>query len=220
VQQVDRVSVERWKHLDQTIMKHLARVYEFTLEAGNGKRLCKALPYIRGPKVLEVSFGVGFLISQYADKYETTGLDYNPRCIELTRQRLARKNMSAKLMQGDAHALPFPDGSFDTVINTDAFSIYLDPEKALGEHLRVLAPGGRMIMMEYDYPKDHNLLGTLTTIGIRRILRMAYFDFASMVRNTGYPHQDHAVGGFGCLHMFVIDKPLQPSQPAHVQANA
>lgn len=217
--EVERVAVDRWKSVDMAIMKHLAKVYDFALEANNGKRLLKALPHIRGPKVLEVSVGVGFLISQYADKYEVTGIDYNPRCVELTRRRLERMNKTATLMEGDAHALPFPDASFDTVINTDAFSLYLDPEKALREALRVLVPGGRMILMEYDYPKDRNLLGTICTAGIRNILRMAYFDFASMVKNTGYPSQDHAVGGFGCLHMFIIDKPVQ-GQPTRTQANA
>jgi ubiquinone/menaquinone biosynthesis C-methylase UbiE len=216
---VERVAVDRWKSLDQAIMKYIAGVYDFALESGNGKRLCKALPHVRGPKVLEVSFGVGFLISQYADKYDVTGVDYNTRCIELTQKRLKRMGKTAKLMQGDAHALPFPDASFDTVINTDAFSIYTDPEKAMSEALRVLVPGGRMIMMEYDYPKDHNLLGVLCTIGIRRVLRMAYFDFCSLVRNTGYPYRDHAVGGFGCLHMFIIDKPVE-AQRAQLQANA
>ena len=216
---VERVAVERWKSFDQAIMKHLAKVYDFALEANNGKRLLKAVPHIRGPKVLEVSVGVGFLISQYADKYEVTGVDYNPRCVELTRRRLERMNKTATLMEGDAHALPFPDASFDTVINTDAFSLYLDPDKALQEALRVLVPGGRMILMEYDYPKDHNVLGTICTAGIRNILRMAYFDFRSMVKNTGYPSQDHAVGLFGSLHMFIIDKPVQ-AQPARAQANA
>ena len=210
--QVERTAVDRWRTLDKSIMKHLAGLYEFSLEVGNGKRLCKALPHILGPKVLEVSVGIGYLIAQYADRFETTGVDYNPRCLELTRARLARLDKRATLLEADAHALPFPDESFNTVINTDAFSLYHDPHKALGEALRVLMPGGRMILMEYDYPRDHNLLGTLMTEGIRHIMRMAYFDFSTMVRDTGYPYRDLSVGAFGALHMFVIDKPAEAAK--------
>ncbi len=43
---------------------------------------------------------------------------------------------------GDAHALPFPDGSFDGVVCTGTLEHLRDPRKAVGELFRVLRPGG------------------------------------------------------------------------------
>ena len=51
--------------------------------------LAQALPHIRGPRVLEVSFGTGYLMSRYAPRFEVHGADFNRRMIEVTRERLA-----------------------------------------------------------------------------------------------------------------------------------
>lgn len=46
----------------------------------------RALPYISGPHVLEVSFGTGYLLLRYADKFDTHGIDYNKRMVALTKK--------------------------------------------------------------------------------------------------------------------------------------
>ena len=48
-------------------------------------------------------------------------------------------------MQGDAQDLPFPDESFDAVINVEASHIYPNFERFLGEVARVLRPGGHFL---------------------------------------------------------------------------
>lgn len=182
------------------------RLYDALLSLAWGRRHRKALPHIRGPRVLEVSFGMGYLMSQYAGKYETTGVDYNPRYVEAARRRLEASQLRANLVQGDAHALPFPDASFDTLINTDAFTLYQNPDKAMHEFYRVLAPGGRLILMEYDYPKDGNWLGKLK-VEWARWMKVPYVAFPDLLRSAGFSFEDYALGNSGILHMWVATKP-------------
>jgi SAM-dependent methyltransferase len=174
-----------------------------------GPRLRKALAQITGPRVLEVSFGTGYLMSLYAGRFETTGVDYNPRMLETTHRRLARLGLSAKLVLGDAHALPFADDSFDCLVNTDAFTLYADPHKAMSEFFRVLAPGGRLVLQEYDLPKDRNWLG-MKLMRLPVWLGMPALSFGPLLRAVGFEHEDHAVGLAGVLHMYVAQKPTQP----------
>ena len=208
--QLEHRAIDRWRAIDWWFNQRFGRLYDLLLTHSWGKRLRRTLPHIQGPRVLEVSFGVGFLMSQYAHAYEVTGLEYNPRCIEATRRRLERLDLGAKLVEGDAQALPFPDASFDTVINTDAFTLYHDPHRVLSELLRVLASGGRLVVMEYDYPRNGNLLGRLWVLVARRIMMMPRLDLEALHRSSGSPYQDYDVGGFGAFHMYVSQKPLLP----------
>jgi ubiquinone/menaquinone biosynthesis C-methylase UbiE len=114
--------------------------------------------------------------------------------------------LRAKLLCGDAHALPFPDDSFDTLVNTDAFTLYDDPVKAMAEFYRVLRPGGRLVLLEYGLPKDRNWLG-MRMMGLSRMLSMPYLDFDQLLPRTGFTYEDHAVGFAGALHMYVATKP-------------
>ena len=52
-------------------------------------------------------------------------------------------------MQGDAQNLPFPDESFDAVINVEASHIYPNFERFLGEVARVLRPGGHFLYADF-----------------------------------------------------------------------
>lgn len=203
--QPDRSLLERaiafdWKFSERQWL------YNFFLATSWGPRHRKALPHIQGPRVLEVSFGLGYLMSRYAGQFETTGVDYNPSYVEATRRKLEAQGLKATLLEGDAHALPFPDASFNTLLNTDAFTLYRDPPKAMDEFYRVLVPGGRLILMEYDYPKDGNVLGTFLVNHMRQ--RTQYVDFRALFRSVGFSFEDHHVGSFGCNHMFVATKPL------------
>ncbi len=98
---------------------------------------------LTGKKVLEVSCGAGggaSYIVRTLGPASYTGLDLNPASIELCQKRHQLPGLD--FVQGDAMNLPFPDASFDVVLNVEASHQYPDFPKFLDEVVRVLRPGG------------------------------------------------------------------------------
>jgi ubiquinone/menaquinone biosynthesis C-methylase UbiE len=71
----------------------------------------------------------------------STGIDINPRNIELLQRRLPTHTV----VEGDVEALPFDDATFGTVLCTEVIEHIPDPAAALAEFSRVLKPGGVLI---------------------------------------------------------------------------
>ncbi|KPA18465.1 Methyltransferase type 11 domain protein [Candidatus Magnetomorum sp. HK-1] len=105
------------------------------------------IPYIEGSRVLEVSFGTGYLLTQYARHYETYGIDYNHSMIEIAKNNLSQHGIQAHLQWGNVNQLPFPDNYFDTIVNTMAFSGYPNGREAMNEFFRVLKNCGKLLIL-------------------------------------------------------------------------
>jgi len=65
-------------------------------------------------EVLEVAIGTGLNLPYYPDDVRLTGVEYSPAMLQLARRRAEELERKVDLREGDAHALDFPDGSFDT----------------------------------------------------------------------------------------------------------
>lgn len=170
--------------------------------------LDSTLPSIQGPKVLEVSFGTGYLLTRYASQFETYAIDLNPKLARIAWGNLQQHNLSAHLQVANVEHIPYPAGEFDSVLNTMAFTAYPDAERALAEITRVLKPGGCLIILDINYPHNRNPVGTLLTECWKAggdIIR----DLPSLLAGSGYQSTDHEVGGFGSLHLYVATKPLE-----------
>jgi ubiquinone/menaquinone biosynthesis C-methylase UbiE len=164
-----------------------------------------ALPHIRGPKVLEVSFGTGYLLTQYADRFETDGIDYSQKMLSVARANLEKQGIEARLQQGNVESLPYEDETFDCVVNTMAFTAYPDGEKAMSELHRVLKKGGRLVMIDVGYPTDGNWLGMRMTrvwIALGDIIR----DTGAMLHQFDFEYTEREIGGFGTVHLYVAEK--------------
>lgn len=101
---------------------------------------------LKGKKVLEVSCGAGggaSYIVRNLDPDAYTGLDLNPASIDKCRK--SHNLGGLDFVQGDAQNLPFPDESFDAVINVEASHQYPDFPRFLAEVARVLRPGGHFL---------------------------------------------------------------------------
>lgn len=169
------------------------------------KWITSVLPHIRGDRVLEISFGTGDLFLEYADDYQTIGLDYNSDLIQLTKAKLASQQIFVPLVQGDVTYLPFPDNWFDTVISTMAYSSYPDGEAAANAIYRIIKPGGRFLLMDVNYPKDNNLLGNLM-VRFWMLVGDIVRDINSLLLKTGFTVDDREVGGFGSTHLYIAEK--------------
>lgn len=101
---------------------------------------------LSGKDVLEVSSGHGggaSYLTRTLHPASYTGLDLNPEAIALCRKKQALAGL--KFVQGDAESLPFPDQSFDAVINIEASLHYPHFSRFLAEVARVLRPGGHFL---------------------------------------------------------------------------
>lgn len=103
----------------------------------------------RGPRVLEVGVGTGKNMPHYPPGMTMTAVDLSPRMLEQARARAARLGLAMDLREADAQALPFPDGSFDTLVATFVFCSVPDPVLGLSELQRVLVPDGQLLLLEH-----------------------------------------------------------------------
>jgi SAM-dependent methyltransferase len=97
----------------------------------------------RGRAVLDVGCGPGWLTVQYAAAGATvTAVDLTARAVELCRQHLAYRGLTATVREGNAEQLPFPDDAFDLVVASGVLHHTPDVRRAIRECCRVLRPGG------------------------------------------------------------------------------
>lgn len=104
-----------------------------------------------GPEddLLDVACGWGeFLAVHASNARRVAGIDVSEEKVRLARQRLADRIAAGtgEVVQGDAAALPWEEGTFSAVTCMDAFPFFAAPERVMAEVLRVLRPGGRMLM--------------------------------------------------------------------------
>ena len=169
------------------------------------KWLDAALPHIKGPRVLEVSFGTSYLLTQYASEHEVTGVDLNTTLSLLAKKKLAALGIHPTLACANVEALPFQSNYFDTVVNTMAFSAYPNGEAAIAEMERVLRPGGRLVLIDVNYPVPPSMFGRVIAWGWRLagdILR----DVDELLLRSGLEHTTRTVGGFGTVHLYLGEK--------------
>ncbi len=117
------------------------------------------MPYVKKGRVVDISFGPAYLLSQLSDDNELHGLDYNETMVMRAKLKMTKRNKNVNIIRGNVEDMPYPDEHFDTVINTMAFSGYPDGEKALREMLRVLKEDGVLLLLDYDYPPNRNYFG-------------------------------------------------------------
>lgn len=96
--------------------------------------------------VLDIASGDGVFAELIAGRARTlTCVDISAAVIAAARKRLAAFTQ-VRFHEGDMHALPFADQSFDHVFAMHAMSFSLDPERLLGEAARVLRLGGHLVI--------------------------------------------------------------------------
>jgi ubiquinone/menaquinone biosynthesis C-methylase UbiE len=102
-----------------------------------------------GGEVLEVAVGTGLNLPFYPEGVTLTGVDISDGMLDIGRARAAELGREVALRQGDAHALPYADASFDSVVCTFGLCAIPDLDAALDEMVRVLHPGGRLILVDH-----------------------------------------------------------------------
>ena len=112
--------------------------------------------------VLDVATGTGdmaVLMTRLLPGVRVTGVDISAGMLQIGREKVNRLGLTQQvtLQIGDSEALEFADARFDAI--TVAFGVrnFENLEKGLSEMLRVLKPGGRLVVLECTQPKLHGI---------------------------------------------------------------
>jgi ubiquinone/menaquinone biosynthesis C-methylase UbiE len=201
------VDKARYTAQNDKFYTRFARIYDFMVKVSPLWRnwLMYALPYLQGPRILEISFGTGYLLTQYAGSFEVYGIDYNRAMLKTASRNLERNGLQAALQQADVCRLPYANESINTIVNTMAFSGYPDGHRALAEMRRVLKPGGRLVMIDVSYPPNRNWLGMWLARFWRAsgdILR----DMQALFDAMGMACTQKEIGGLGTVQLYMAEK--------------
>lgn len=125
------------------------------------KRITIEMSAVRaGHKVLDIAGGTGDLAAKFAARVGAEGTvvlaDINDSMLRVGRDRLLDRGIveNVRFAQADAQHLPFPDNSFDLVSIAFGLRNVTDKDLALRSMLRVLKPGGRLLILEFSKPQN------------------------------------------------------------------
>jgi demethylmenaquinone methyltransferase/2-methoxy-6-polyprenyl-1,4-benzoquinol methylase len=190
-----------------------------------------------GMRLLDVATGTGLVaraaVSIVKDGHAVIGLD--PSAGMLAE---ARRGLDVPLVQGQAEALPFGGDRFDLLTMAYALRHVADLELTFGEFLRVLKPGGRLLLLEISRPRSavvrwalrvhlRNVLPLLVRASRRGakvgVLTQYYWDtiaecvppetILDVLRGSGFVDVRRRLRG-GLLSEYQAMKPRPPSAPA------
>jgi ubiquinone/menaquinone biosynthesis C-methylase UbiE/DNA-binding transcriptional ArsR family regulator len=108
---------------------------------------------------VDLGTGTGRMLELFADRYRRgLGFDLSPAMLAYARAKLERAGLQhAQVRQGNIHDLPLADRSADAVVMHQVLHFLADPQRALREATRVLAPGGRLLVVDFA-PHDLEFL--------------------------------------------------------------
>lgn len=128
-------------------------LFMLPLESGSLKKARRELLTGARGDVLEIGPGTGSNLPVYPVRNISTLTLLDCRIRDSLRKKAAGFPVQVRMVEGSVESLPFGDGSFDTVVFTLVFCSVGDPQKGLGELVRVLRPGGRILYMEHVRPE-------------------------------------------------------------------
>lgn len=123
----------------------------------------------RGKKVLEVGGGMGTDHAQFAKHGAiTTDLDLSAGHLEHAKRNFRLRGLTGEFVHGDGENLPFPDNTFDVVYSNGVIHHTPDTIGVVRDMLRVLKPGGKVIIMVYAENSWHYWREQVVRLGIEQ----------------------------------------------------
>ena len=130
----------------------------FGIDRGWRKKAIQLLAKEKPKLILDVATGTGdFAIEALKLQPEKIiGIDISEGMLQIGRQKMQDRGFSKiiTLQTGDSENLPFEENKFDAIIVAFGVRNFEDLRKGLSEMLRVLKPGGRVVILECSNPKS------------------------------------------------------------------
>lgn len=167
------------------------------------RRLVELVDPQRGERILDVACGTG-IVARVAARHagpgaQMTGLDISRGMVDVARMATGDQAADIHWVEGQAEALPLPDGSFDIALCQFALMFFRDRHAALSEMSRVLDAGGRIGISVWQEIERHPFYQTLHdvirwhlgTSGVAHIFAMGDAEaLRTMVAEAGF----HTIG--------------------------
>lgn len=179
------------------------------------KKAIRQLKEVHPQLILDVATGTGdvaIMTYRLLKPQKIVGIDISKGMLELGKQKIDKLGLNdfVELQEGDSETINFPDNSFDAI--TVAFGVrnFENLRKGLQEMLRVLRPGGKLVVLEFSKPKYRvfnwlcNIYMNRITPGLGKLIsknREAYQylnhsvkafpegnEFLNILNQTGYTH--------------------------------
>lgn len=109
-------------------------------------------------QILDVATGTGdlaIMAARILDPEKIIGIDISEKMLEVGRKKVEKEGLSGKieLYKGDGETINFPDNTFDAVMVAFGVRNFENLEQGLAEILRVLKPGGQLVVLEFSEPR-------------------------------------------------------------------
>jgi phosphatidylethanolamine/phosphatidyl-N-methylethanolamine N-methyltransferase len=116
-----------------------------------GRRASIAAAEKIGGRILDVGVGTGISLPDYSRDIKLVGVDYSAAMLKKAHERVREQKLDnvETLAVMDAKYLGFPDASFDAVVAQYVITAVPDPEATLDEFVRVVKPGGEIILANH-----------------------------------------------------------------------
>ncbi|OXM83059.1 class I SAM-dependent methyltransferase [Paenibacillus rigui] len=113
---------------------------------------------ITNEAILEIGCGTGRTACYLANKgYQVIAIDINPDNLDKAKKRAKEMGLHVDFLLADAHALPFPDETFEIIL-VESVTNFTQAKQSLTEYYRVLKPGGilydREMFVRYSVPSE------------------------------------------------------------------
>lgn len=127
------------------------------IHKGWRKKCVKKLQSLHPKTILDVATGTGDFAIACAklNPEKITGIDISEGMMKFGREKLNKLNLDKliTLQKGDAETVDFADNSFDAIVVGFGVRNFENLEKGLNNLLRILKPGGKLIILEFSYPR-------------------------------------------------------------------
>lgn len=213
----------------------LNRLLSLGIDRAWRRRAIRELADAPHAQVLDVATGTADVaiqtVRQLPGVKRIVGLDLSQQMLDIGRQKVEKAGLSERigLQQGDSENLPFADNTFDAI--TVAFGVrnFEHLDRGLREMLRVLRPGGRLVVLEFSHPHSfpfrqlfqfyfRHILPTIGRLTSKdpRAYRYLYEsvqafpdgrEFLNLLQQTGYNSKQCIPLTLGVCSIYVADKP-------------
>lgn len=142
---------------DTTLMRKAyarwAPIYDFVYDGltASARQTAVEAALACGNNILEAGVGTGLSLGDYPATAKVTGFDLSEHMLKRAASKVRKHKLDhvQMLTVMDACNLGFPDASFDAVVAQFVITLVPQPERALDEFLRVLRPGGEIILANH-----------------------------------------------------------------------